>query len=212
MSPPPSRGDDLLLEYASKQWLAPRGLPIASAAVTTWTRDNDPRDSCYDQHQMRRIARDVSIHLFRRTSDGPRFLMLRRTAARGGFWQGVSGAPLPGETDAEAAVREVREETGFDVGRTLTPLDVEYSYALRPELADHWERLYGPGIAAISVVAFGAEVLDDHDPVLDPEEHDAFAWCSYSEASSLLDWPIEKDALEGRRKALQLLASRLPDE
>jgi lipoyl(octanoyl) transferase len=62
---------------------------------------------------MRRIPRDVSIQLFRRTPEGPRFLMLRRCPERGGFWQPVTGAPLPEENDADAAVREVHEETGF---------------------------------------------------------------------------------------------------
>jgi 8-oxo-dGTP pyrophosphatase MutT (NUDIX family) len=61
---------------------------------------------------MRRIPRDVSVQLFRREGDSLRFLMLKRTVARGGFWQGVTGAPLRGETDKAAALREVREETG----------------------------------------------------------------------------------------------------
>jgi NUDIX domain len=85
--------------------------------------------------------------------------MLRRLAHRGGFWQSVTGAPLPGETDRKAAAREVREETGFDVRATVRALGVTYSYALSPKLAQRWEDIYGPGIAAITVVAFAAEVL-----------------------------------------------------
>jgi lipoyl(octanoyl) transferase len=64
---------------------------------------------------MQRVPRDVSIHLFTRTGEGAPFLMLRRIPTRGGFWQGLTGAPHPHESDDEAAVREVREETGFDV-------------------------------------------------------------------------------------------------
>jgi 8-oxo-dGTP pyrophosphatase MutT (NUDIX family) len=157
---------------------------------------------------MKRQPRDVSIHLFRNTADGPRFLMLRRCPARGGFWQGVSGAPLAGETDRDAAVREVFEETGFDIADSIFPLEVGYSYALRPELIDHWKQLYGPGIAHVSVVTYAAE-SSQGDPVLDPLEHDGFSWCSYEEAEGLLDWPIERDALPGRRKALSVLNARL---
>jgi 8-oxo-dGTP pyrophosphatase MutT (NUDIX family) len=126
--------------------------------------------------------------------------MLRRTPGRGGFWQGVTGAPLPGETDVEAAVREVREETGYDVRETLVALPVSYRYALRPERAER----YGAGVTAITVVTFGAEVAGDVDPRL--VEHDAFAWCTYDEAHALLEWPVEPDALAGRRSALRALA------
>jgi hypothetical protein len=45
--------------------------------------------------------------------------------------------------------------------------------------------------------------------MLDPDEHDAFAWCSHREAAEMLDWPVEKDALDGRRSALSELASLL---
>lgn len=119
---------------------------------------------------MTRLPRDVSVHLFRRAADGPAFLMLRRRPARGGFWQRVSGAPLPGETDAQAAVREVLEETGCDVSGGLFPLGVHYAYALRPGQAARWEELYGPGVESVSVVSFGAE-LPAGDPILDPREH-----------------------------------------
>lgn len=157
---------------------------------------------------MKRLPRDVSVHLFQRTAAGPRFLMLRRCEFRGGFWQDVSGGPLAGETDTEAAVREVREETGFDVTDSIFPLGVIYAYALRAELRARWEEVYGPGVELVTVVAFAAE-LTDGDPTLDPSEHDAFSWCSYDEAHALLDWPIEKDALAGRREALSVLNAQL---
>ena len=72
-----------------------------------------------------RVPRDVSVHLFRAGPLGAEFLMLRRTLERGGFWQGITGAPLEGESDAAAAVRETREETGLDVRATLVPLGIE---------------------------------------------------------------------------------------
>jgi dihydroneopterin triphosphate diphosphatase len=155
---------------------------------------------------MKRVAREVSVHLFRVAPAGPRFLMLRRLPQRGGFWQSVTGAPFHGETELDAAAREVREETGFDVRATLRPVGVTYSYALDPRTAHRWEEIYGPGVASIAVVAFAAEVPHWLDPVLDPREHDAFVWCGYDEAMELLDWPIEADALDGRRQALRTTA------
>lgn len=146
----------------------------------------------------------MSVHLFSRTPAGPRFLMLRRTPERGGFWQGVSGAPLRGETDEEAAVREVREETGFDVDGRLVELGIGYSYGRQSTDAGRWDRLYGSGVDAVRVIPFAAEVPDGRAPVLDPREHDAFAWCAYEEADAMLEWPIEQDALAGRRAALRI--------
>jgi len=151
---------------------------------------------------MTRVARDVSVQLFRRTPEGIRFLMLHRCAERGNFWQGVTGAPLPGESDLEAAIRETREETGYAVGVRLLELATRYAYALRPEEADQWASLYGPGVTSIPVVSFGAEVVAPSPPVLDPIEHDDFDWCTYEAALALLDWPVEADALDGRRRAL----------
>jgi lipoyl(octanoyl) transferase len=155
---------------------------------------------------MKRLPRDVAVQVFKATPEGARFLMLRRVPDRGGFWQGITGAPLPGETDMQAAIREVREETGFDVSSSVFPLRVAYSYALRPELAERWRARYGAGVHDISVVAFGAGVPNGLDPRLDPAEHDRFAWCDYREADAMLDWPIEADALPGRREALRVVA------
>jgi hypothetical protein len=50
---------------------------------------------------------------------------------------------------------------------------------------------------------------EQRDPTLDPDEHDAFAWCLHRDAAEMLDWPVEKDALDGRRSALRELASLL---
>ena len=102
---------------------------------------------------MARVAREVAVHLFRRTPDGVQFLMLHRQPERGGFWQGVTGAPMPGESDAEAAIRETREETGYDVSDRLLVLVTRYAYGLRPDTADHWTLLFGPGVTSIPVVS-----------------------------------------------------------
>jgi lipoyl(octanoyl) transferase len=160
---------------------------------------------------VRRIPRDVSVYVFCRSLDGTRYLLLRRVPARGGFWQGVTGAPLPGETDMEAAVREVREETGFDVAGSIVRLAVTYSYRLADRLAGHWATVYGPNVSEIPVVTFGAQVSERRDPVLSTE-HDDFAWLDYEETSARLDWPVEVDALEGRRAALRELATLVADE
>jgi lipoyl(octanoyl) transferase len=158
---------------------------------------------------MGRTPRDVSVQLFRCDGDAVRFLMLRRTVARGGFWQGVTGAPIQDESDEEAALREVREETGWDVSETLQSLEHTYSYALDNAFRDRWDRVYAPGVRAVHVVSFAARAPSGLDPVLDPAEHDRFGWFGYDEAQTLLDWPVEADALHDRRAALRALLVRL---
>lgn len=64
-------------------------------------------------------------------------LLLRRTPARGGFWQPITGAVQAGERVDQAARRELREEAGLDV--TVQPLGVPHAFALgelveRPKL------------------------------------------------------------------------------
>ena len=125
---------------------------------------------------MARVQRDVCVQLHRQEADGVRFLFLRRIPSRGGFWQGVTGAPLPGETDVEAAVREVREETGFDVGGSLVTLDVAYAHE--------------SPVGEVPVATFGAEVPGEAEPTLDPAEHDAYRWLAYEDAWRALDWPM----------------------
>ncbi len=157
---------------------------------------------------IRRIPRDVSVQVFRREGDGLRFLMLKRTAARGGFWQAVTGAPLRGETDEAAGLREVREETGWNVAASLQSLGVSYSYTLHDDLRDRWDQIYGPDVGAVQVVAFSAEAPAGLDPSLDPDEHDCFGWFSFEETEALLEWPVEDDALPHRRAALRILRAR----
>ncbi|HYB31448.1 MAG TPA: hypothetical protein VEF89_32970 [Solirubrobacteraceae bacterium] len=44
--------------------------------------------------------------------------------------------------------------------------------------------------------------------MLDPVEHDSYAWCSFESAREMLDWPVETDALADRRAALDRLRER----
>lgn len=65
---------------------------------------------------MTQIACDyVAVYPFRLRGGVPRYLMLQRapTAYLPGIWQCVTGAIEPGETAVQAALRELREETGL---------------------------------------------------------------------------------------------------
>lgn len=137
---------------------------------------------------MLRVPRQVLVYLFRRSGDGSlEFLLLKRTERWGGFWQGVSGAPEWEESDAEGAIREVLEETGFSVADSLRQIGFRYELLRESEPdREQWERLYGPDVDAIPEEVYVSELPSDTDPVLAPYEHDAFKWCSFEEALELL--------------------------
>ena len=58
-----------------------------------------------------------------------RVLTLERPPEKGGFWQIVTGRIEPGESPAEAALREAREETGLQFERVQS-LDYEHSFTM----------------------------------------------------------------------------------
>ncbi|MEC8914977.1 MAG: NUDIX domain-containing protein, partial [Candidatus Neomarinimicrobiota bacterium] len=61
------------------------------------------------------LVRVIDAYVFRRTEEGLRFLLLKRAQNKKyeHFWQGVAGKIEKDETAWEAAVRELKEETGF---------------------------------------------------------------------------------------------------
>jgi 8-oxo-dGTP pyrophosphatase MutT (NUDIX family) len=143
---------------------------------------------------MVRLPYQVLVYVCRRPAPHIiEYLLLKRSEARGGFWQGVTGAVEVGETHAQAAKREVKEETGYQQFTRFTPLDVRYSYPLdRPR----WGHLYAPEVEVIEEECFGAEIdLDQGEPVLDPSEHDQYRWVDVQQALALLAWPENQQAL-----------------
>lgn len=154
---------------------------------------------------MLRVPRQVLVYLFR---DSGEVLLLKRTEQWGGFWQGVSGAPEWDETDDEGAIREVREETSFDVAESLRRIDFRYELLRESDPdGDRWGQLYGADVRAIPEEVYVAVVPDSVDPELAPYEHDAFMWCSAEDALKLLTWENNRRALVA---AAQFVASTRP--
>jgi len=132
----------------------------------------------------------VLVYPVRRMGDDWEYLLLHRLTSREAFWQGVTGAPERGETLADAARRELVEET------QMTPLrldQMDYWYLI--PVADRWRHLYSPDVIHIKEYVFVAQV-GDQDPVIDSHEHDAYQWCSFDQALALLLWPKNKAALK----------------
>ncbi len=125
----------------------------------------------------------VEVVLFRR-KDEPEFLVLQRSEKEDiypGLWQIVSGGIEPGEKAYEAALREIREETGVKpLGLYNTPLTNTFYFFTNDSVN-------------VSPV-FAAEV-DPRDIIELSDEHKDFRWLVKDDAISLLVWPGQKNAI-----------------
>jgi len=130
----------------------------------------------------------VACWLFRLDADGrPEILLIRRAPDRPypGLWQPVTGRLEPEERVADAALREVLEETGIGRG------DIEAF--LRTDLIDWFYEPARDGI--VSMAIFAARVSGSALPRLSIEHID-FRWASPREAKALLVWPSERAAVD----------------
>jgi len=125
----------------------------------------------------------VDVYVLRRAAGGWEALCLRRAPGErsAGTWETVHGHIEDGERPGDAAVRELREETGLDAERLYNLSRVESFYLHRPDV-----------LALIPVfcafVAEGAEARVS-------EEHDACEWLRVERAAERFGWPRERRAL-----------------
>jgi dATP pyrophosphohydrolase len=99
---------------------------------------------------------------------GRELLVVHRSPENGAYWHSIAGGVEEGETDAEAAVRELREETGLEASVESLHLPFEYD--------------------GMHVESFVVEAPPGWEPELD-WEHDDYRWCTRDEAVALLHYP-----------------------
>ncbi len=113
------------------------------------------------------------------------WLVLSLQRSRGtrcpGSWETVHGRIEASERPEQAAVREVREETGLTLDRL-------YNVTCQPFY------LHTVGVVQMAVV-FAAFVTEDSNVRLGVE-HERYEWLSMSEAAARFTWPREREALE----------------
>jgi len=128
--------------------------------------------------------RSVQVVIFSEHAGRRLYLLLRRVQSHGGFWQSVTGSLEDGETHLQAAVREVREETGFTAKENeLIDLGVTNVF----EIAEQWRPKYAPGVTRNEEVCFALQV--PHGTVeIDSLEHDQYVWVEYDAAIEMLYW------------------------
>ena len=105
---------------------------------------------------------------------GEEYLVVHRSPENDAYWHLIAGGVEDGETFAEAAVRELREETGL--AARVEPLDSAFVYD------------------SVRVECFVVEAPAGWEPQLD-WEHDDYRWSLREAAADLLYWPEPADLL-----------------
>jgi len=126
----------------------------------------------------------IDAYLLRSGAAGFEVLVLRRAPGgrSPGSWEAVHGHIEPGETPVQAAVRELREETGLEPARLYNVSRVEAFY--RHQTND------------IVLIPVFAGVVDARAAVRHSAEHDRAEWLEPREAAARFSWPRERRALD----------------
>jgi len=131
------------------------------------------------------------------TADGDALLLRRQSPFD--FWQSVTGSLEPGESPADAARRELAEETGLCDDGGLTATGVSRRFTIDPR----WRDRYPQGITENLEHEFHFRLPARCGVRIDPDEHSAYRWVPLADASAMV-WSGTN------REALLSLAERRP--
>lgn len=129
--------------------------------------------------------------IFKKTDNKIKYLLLKRTKEKGGFWQPVTGRLEKGETKVEALKREIKEETGItDIKRVIKGV---HSFGFVKNSHHVKEYVYGVEVSPKREIAIDSNIYP---------EHSKYKWCGYEEALKLLKWEGNKEGLRQLNKLL----------
>lgn len=130
-------------------------------------------------------------------------VLIMERADKAGFWQSVTGSIEAGETPYDAAIREVKEETGLDaLAYEFQDWQVSNIYEIYP----HWRHRYDEGITENVEHLFGLTLPSTCEIKLAPNEHIRYEWVDWREAAQRVFSWTNVDALKrlGEKHALTL--------
>jgi dATP pyrophosphohydrolase len=136
---------------------------------------------------MKIISNMVEAHVFRKTNKSVEFLLLKRAEKEiyPGLWQMVTGRIKKKEKAYEAALREIKEETG------LIPLNLWVVPNVNP--------FYSHEKDYISLLPVFAARVNNNSTIKICSEHCEYRWVNPAEAKTLFAWP-------GQARSVDLIA------
>jgi bis(5'-nucleosidyl)-tetraphosphatase len=140
--------------------------------------------------RKRKVRREYSAGfvLFRRTPHGPRFLLLDY----GKHWDYPKGHLEEGESTWQAAVRELREETGIRQVDRVGRFQRAMHYAF-------YSSKKGPVLKTVTYFLGRTR----GEGVTLSDEHEGYAWLPYQEALTRLTYQNARDMLTAAWKTLE---------
>jgi dATP pyrophosphohydrolase len=138
----------------------------------------------------------VAVFALRRLAHRTQVLLLRRAAGTfEGQWCPVAGSLRDGEPEAQAALRELREETALEPGRL-------YATTIAAENTD-------PALGRTGRIGVFVAFVSAEDEVRLDEEHNAHEWLALPQAAERLPLDAQRRALASVREEF---VRRAPDE
>jgi len=124
----------------------------------------------------------VDVYVIRPLAEGWKVLVLRRATGTRcpGSWEAVHGRVDGAEKPEEAALRELREETGLEAARL-------FNVTVQP--------FYMQSVEVVTAAVVFAVFVDEPAEVRLSDEHDGHEWLSAADAERRLVWPRTRAAL-----------------
>lgn len=125
----------------------------------------------------------IEVHLFRKVDDRFEYLILQRASDEvyPNLWQPITGSVEKDEPAWQAALREIKEETGLNVKRLWIVPIINAYYSKKYNRITH-------------IPVFAAEI-DVNDKVVISSEHQNYKWVEFEEAKNSFSWQGQRNAI-----------------